>query len=117
MAITRMSSREFNQDTAKAKKAAKRGPVFERRDRSEGAILRTWMDDHVMPAFVGRVLPFDDVVARRCARLDVPDRRSDRDAMIAATALVHGMTVVTRNVADFIATGVPVLDPWSTTRG
>jgi hypothetical protein len=87
--------------------------LVERRDASQGALLRGWMDDHVMPAFAGRVLPFDAAVARRCAQLHVPDPRSDRDAMIAATALVHGMTVVTRNVADFATTSVPLLDPWA----
>jgi predicted nucleic acid-binding protein len=87
--------------------------LVEDRDAPQGKLLRAWMDNHVMPAFAGRVLAFDTAVARRCAALHVPDRRSDRDAMIAATALVHGMTVVTRNVADFAATGVPVLDPWA----
>jgi predicted nucleic acid-binding protein len=87
--------------------------LVEHRDTTQGPLLRAWMDNHVMPAFAGRVLAFDTAVARRCAALHVPDRRSDRDAMIAATALVHGMTVVTRNVADFAGTGVPVLDPWA----
>jgi toxin FitB len=86
--------------------------LIERRDPRQGAVLRRWMDDHVMTAFAGRVLPFDVLIARRCAALQVPDRRSDRDAMIAATALVHGMAVATRNLADFAATGVPLLDPW-----
>jgi len=62
-----------------------------------------------MPGFEGRILAVDTPVAQRCARLHVlPDPRSERDALIAATALVHGMTVVTRNVADFTPTGVPV---------
>lgn len=87
--------------------------LVEQRDAAQGALLRAWMDDHVLPAFAGRVLAFDTAVARRCVRLHVPDRRSDRDAMIAATALVHGMTVVTRNVADFAGASVPVLDPWA----
>ncbi len=86
--------------------------LIERRDPKQGALLRAWMDNHVMTTFAGRVLPLDSAVARRCARLHVPDRRSDRDAMIAATALVHGMTVVTHDVADFAPTGVDVLDPW-----
>jgi len=85
---------------------------MERRDPVQGALLRTWFDDHLQPAFSGRVLPIDAQVALRCARLHVPDRRSERDAIIAATALVHGMTVVTRNVQDFQLTGVPLLDPW-----
>ncbi|MBR4736607.1 MAG: PIN domain-containing protein [Rhodocyclaceae bacterium] len=54
----------------------------------------------------------DAAVALRCARLHVPDKRGERDALIAATALVHGMTVVTRNVADFKPMGVPILNPW-----
>ena len=87
--------------------------LFERRDPAQGAILRAWLDGHVLPAFAGRVLAIDTAVAQRCARLHVPDPRADRDALIAATALVHGMTVVTRNVTDFEPTGVPILNPWN----
>ena len=87
--------------------------LVERRDPAQGAILRAWLDGHVLPAFAGRVLAVDTAVAQRCARLHVPDPRADGDALIAATALVHGMTVVTRNVADFEPTGVPTLNPWS----
>ena len=78
---------------------------IERRDSGQGAVLRSWLDEHVIPSFSGRILDIDTTIARRCAALHVPDRRSDRDALIAATALVHGMTVVTRNVADFEPTG------------
>lgn len=85
---------------------------IERRDAKQGAMLRAWLDHHVLPEFSGRVLPIDGIVAQRCARLHVPDRRCERDALIAATALVHGMTVVTRNVADFVATSVGILNPW-----
>jgi len=84
----------------------------ERRDPTQGAVLRRWFDAHVLPAFAGRVLSVDTAVALQCARLHVPDKLSEHDAMIAATALVHGMTVVTRNVADFEPSGVPVLNPW-----
>jgi toxin FitB len=84
----------------------------DRRDKEQGAILRTWMDRHVLPTFSGRVLSIDTDVARRCATLHVPNPRSDRDALIAATALVHGLTVATRNVADFERTGVGVVNPW-----
>ena len=70
-----------------------------------------WFSD-VLPEFAERVLPVDTVVAQRCARLHVPDRRDERDALIAATALVHGMTVVTRNRADFEPTGVGIVNPW-----
>ncbi len=87
--------------------------LAERRDPKQGALLRRWLDEHVLPAFDGRVLDVDTDVARRAAGLHVPDPKSDRDALIAAAALVHGMTVVTRNVADFEATGASVLDPWA----
>jgi predicted nucleic acid-binding protein len=86
--------------------------LMERRDRFQGAALRTWLNDQIGPAFVGRILPVDTSVAVQAARLHVPDRRSDRDAFIAATALVHGLTLVTRNVGDFAGTGVAVLNPW-----
>lgn len=86
---------------------------IERRDAGQGALLRAWMDGRVMPEFAGRILAVDAAVALRCAALHVPDPRSDRDALIAATALCHGMSVVTRNVRDFAPTGVPVIDPWA----
>lgn len=85
----------------------------ERRDPRQGKVLRAWLDNHVLRAFHDRILPVDAAVARCCARLHVPNPRAERDALIAATALVHGMTVATRNVADFAPTGVPTLDPWA----
>lgn len=85
----------------------------ERRVPAQGAILRTWLDGHVLPTFSGRILAVDAVVAQCCAKLHVPDPRSERDALIAATALVHGMTVVTRNIGDFEPMGVRLLNPWS----
>lgn len=84
----------------------------QRRDARQGARLRSWLDDHVRPEFAGRILPIDDAVATRCAHLHVPDRRNEADALIAATALVRNLTVVTRNVKDFEGTGVIVVDPW-----
>jgi predicted nucleic acid-binding protein len=87
----------------------------QRRDARQGELLRTWFDTLVLPEFQGRILPVDTAVARSCARLHVPDPRAERDALIAATALVHGMTVVTRNLADFAPTGVPLLNPWDDT--
>jgi len=85
---------------------------IERKDATQGAVLRTWLEQHVLPEFSGRTLPVDTAVAQRCARLHIPDKRGERDALIAATALVHGMTIVTRNVADFEPTGVTILNPW-----
>ncbi len=72
------------------------------------------MDHSIRPGFAGRILPLDAEVALRCAQLHVPDPRSFRDAIIAATALVRGLTVVTRNVADFSRIDVSVLNPWDT---
>lgn len=86
--------------------------LCERRDQKQGEVLRSWMDGHVLPAFEGRILTIDTAVVRQCAALHVPNPRSDRDALIAATALVHGLTVVTRNVGHFQPTGVAVINPW-----
>ena len=86
--------------------------LAERRDPLQGALLRTWLNAHVLPAFSDRIFAVDMAVAQRSARLHVPDPRPFRDCLIAATALVHGMTVVTRNVVDFEATGVQILNPW-----
>ena len=85
---------------------------LERRDPEQAAPLRNWLEVYVMSAFAGRVLSVDGAVARRCARLHVPDRSNECDALIAATALVHDMTVVTRNTRDFAFSGAPVLNPW-----
>ena len=85
----------------------------ERRDSAQGVLLRNWLEHQVLPAFAGRVLSIDLVVARRCARMLVPDPKADRDAFISATAAARGLTVVTRNTADFQATSVMLLDPWT----
>jgi len=86
--------------------------LVERREPTQGAIFRTWLENHVLPAFSGRILPVDIAVAQRCALLHVPDPRPAMDSLIAATALVHGLTLVTRNVADFQSSGVVLLNPW-----
>ena len=91
--------------------------LAERRDPAQGAVLRTWLENHVHPAFAGRILSVDEAVARQAAQLHVPDPRPVRDALIAATAQVRGMTVVTRNVVDFAPMGVPVLNPWTAIHG
>ncbi|MBI2740124.1 MAG: type II toxin-antitoxin system VapC family toxin [Rhodospirillales bacterium] len=84
-----------------------------RHDQAQGSMLRSWIDDQILARFDGRILAANAAVAQRCARLHVPDPRSERDALIAATALVHGMTVVTCNVADFEPIGVALLNPWT----
>ena len=84
----------------------------QRRDAGQGARLRSWLDTRVRPEFASRILPIDDSIATRCAHLHVPDRRNEADALIAATALVHDMIVVTRTTKDFWGTGVVVVDPW-----
>lgn len=86
---------------------------LERRTPPEGRALRIWLA-RVRTLFTGRILPIDDAVGQRCARLHVPDSASPHDALIAATALVHGMTLVTRNTTDFDGTGVMLLNPWET---
>jgi toxin FitB len=85
---------------------------IERKDAEQGALLRAWLDSQVMPAFEGRILPVDASIAKRCAALHVPDPRAERNALIAATALVHGMTIVTRNPSDFGYAGLALIDPW-----
>jgi len=91
--------------------------LLERKDRRQGAILRAWLDTKVLPEFDERILAIDVAVAQRCAKLHVPDPKPMRDSLIAATALVHGMTVVTRNVSDFKPMGVEVLNPWEWSPG
>ena len=85
----------------------------ERRDKKQGLVLRKWLSKHVLPAFSQRILPVDVMVAQRCASLHVPNPKSDRDALIAATAIEHRMTIVTRNIIDFKKSGAKIFDPWS----
>jgi hypothetical protein len=85
----------------------------ERQDGPQGSLLRRWLNEQVLPSFAGRILALDLDVAVRSAALSVPDRVSERDGFIAATALVHRMTVVTRNTPDFQRTGVPLHNPWA----
>lgn len=86
--------------------------LAERRDAAPGWLLRAWLEHCVLPGFTGRILSIDAATVRHSARLQVPDPRLLRDAYIAATGLQHGLTVVTRNVRDFAATGVRLLNPW-----
>ena len=86
--------------------------LVERRDPEQGSRLRRWLEDRVLKPFDRQILPIDARIARRCAALHIPNPRPERDALIAATALAHGMTVVTRNVGDFAPMGVALLNPW-----
>jgi predicted nucleic acid-binding protein len=83
-----------------------------RKDPAQGAVVRAWIDGQVLTRFEGRILPIDVRVAQRCARLHVPDPHSERDALIAATALTHGLTMVTRNTAHFVIAGIALFNPW-----
>ena len=83
-----------------------------RRDPQQARLFANWLHKRILPQFEGRILAFDTAAALRCAALHVPDPRPERDAMIAATALVHSLTVVTRNTKDFASCGVGTLNPW-----
>ena len=92
-----------------------RGVIFkERSDAEQGAVLRRWFDENVLPTFAERVLPFDLSAARILAAYRVPEHAPFDDALIAAVAEAAEMTVVTRNARHFEPLGVPCLDPWDT---
>lgn len=86
--------------------------LAERKEPARGAVLRQWLDGQVVPSFDGRILSVDAAVARRSAGLHVPVPRPIADGLIAATALVHGMTLVTRDAGHFAPMGVPLVNPW-----
>lgn len=86
--------------------------LMERRDQQQGRILRQWLNDSVLTHYKDRIIPISTSIAQRCAALHVPNPMPDYDAMIAATALEHGLTVVTQNTKDFERTGVKLLNPW-----
>ena len=87
----------------------------ERKDKAAGAGFRTWLDEQVMRAFEGRILPVDAAVVKKRGLLPFSDARGDRDALLAATALVHGLTLVTRNVAAYKSGRVKLFNPWGYT--
>ena len=87
--------------------------LIERRDQMQGSILRQWLNGHVLINYAERIIPVSIGIAQRCASLHVPDPMPDYDAMIAGTALEHGLTLVTQNTKDFERTGVKLLNPWT----
>ncbi|WP_217907439.1 type II toxin-antitoxin system VapC family toxin [Massilia sp. BJB1822] len=88
----------------------------ERNDAPKGQVLRTWLNKRVLPVFWGRILPVTTSVALRSAQLHVPNPCSLADGLIAATAALHDLTLVTRNVHDFRQSGVRLVNPWEGSR-
>lgn len=86
--------------------------LLARRDRRQSEMLMEWLERTLLPRYSDQILDVTLTIARRCASLHVPDPQPYRDAFIAATALVHDLTLVTRNTKDFKATGVKLLNPW-----
>ncbi len=86
--------------------------MAKRKNASFAALLEQWFEVQVKPAFDGFVLPIDLAIAERCAALLGERSRSLADALIAATAYVNDLTLATRNVADFVDTGVKLVNPW-----
>jgi hypothetical protein len=87
-------------------------------DNPARSALQTWLDRDVQLRFAGRLLTFDDAVAERWGVVEAIARRRRLtiptiDAQLAATALHHGLTFVTRNTEDVGPAGVPVFNPWS----
>jgi toxin FitB len=86
--------------------------LMEKKDATQGALLRKWFSHQVLPTFTERTLVVDAAVAKKCAEINAESIRPYRDGFIAATALVHRMTLVTRDVGDFDGTGVALVNPW-----
>ncbi|MER9491012.1 type II toxin-antitoxin system VapC family toxin [Mesorhizobium sp. M0006] len=91
--------------------------LLSRKDTRQATMYREWLDQTLIPQFGDRILSIDTAVVVRCANLHVPDPKPERDALIAATALVKNLTVVTRNTKDFEGTGVKLFNPWIPTKG
>lgn len=80
-------------------------PVFAQR-------LESWLETTVIPLFEDRLFQIDLAIAREAAGMRVVHGLSPNDSLIAATAKVHGLTLATRNTADFEATGIRLINPW-----
>lgn len=82
-------------------------------DKPQAAIIRAWKDGPLESQFRGRSVNVDREIAECCAALHAPDPRPEIDALIAATAIVRRLTLVTRNERDFAGMPVTVVNPWS----
>lgn len=86
------------------------------KDESRRAVLEVWLASDLAFRFAGRILVIDEAVADRWGRLSAlagPNKPLPViDGLLAATALQHNLTLVTRNTKDVLATGVPVINPW-----
>ena len=78
----------------------------------EGEVLNTWLQKQVLQGFKGRVVAFDGEMAEYCAALHVPNPKSERDAMIAATCLVKNLSLVTRHPSDYKHIKIQTINPW-----
>ena len=85
---------------------------LERRDSLQGRSLRGWFENYVLRGFEGRILDIDEKIVRKASLLHVPDPKPDRDAFIGATASAYSLTLATRNVRDFVAMGIDLINPW-----
>jgi predicted nucleic acid-binding protein len=86
--------------------------ALERSDTEQGVVLRRWFSDRVLPAFAGRILPFDLAAARVLATYRVPEHAPLDDALIAAVAQANELVVATRNTKHFEPLAVQLLNPW-----
>lgn len=86
---------------------------IERKDTTQGELLRHWFEMDVKPAFHGKILKIDEKTAQICAKLHIPDHAPENDAWIAASAIQHHLVLVTRNTADFARTGVKLFNPFA----
>jgi toxin FitB len=86
--------------------------LIERRDAAQGAVLRRWLRG-LLEGYRDRIIAIDSDIATRAASLHVPNPRESHDALIAASALIQRLVVVTRNVNDFEVDGLRVINPWA----
>jgi len=81
------------------------------RDPAQAEVFASWLNE-LRTRFADRIVPIDDRVAEEWGRLNAAAPRNTIDGLIAATARIRGLTVVTRNTDDFEGCGVPLLNPW-----